>query len=489
MVHSPDQETPAKEEKVIKDENIYTILEKAIAEVFGTATLLFVGCMGCIGAEVSFAPHFGALSFGLAVAVAVQMYGHISGGHYNLCVTIAAVILKKIDLVLAGIYFISQTVGALLGYGLLMLVTNENDNKGVCVTQINPYIKVYQGFIIEMIISGFLISICCAVWDHRNTKNTDSIPIRFGLTLGSIFIATAQYTGASMNPARSLAPAIFQNMWKDHWVYWVAPILGSAGTALFYRFIFIEGLAKAGRKFISTLIIMVGEILGTATYIFLGCMGCISNTYPNMSFQFHPFNFGLGIALAIQLFGHISGAHFNPIVSIAALIMQTVKITMFPFYVLAQFIGVFLGYGLIMALVPETSAEHLCVTVPSSGVTDVQALFIETIGSFLLVMALCSVWDPRMKGLHDSLALKIGLMLSAIFLAVAQFTGSGLNPARSLVPAIFHGVWDAHWIYWVGPILGGGLIAPILYRFVLMHGISIEGKDQQPKSSEKEPVI
>lgn len=80
--------------------------------------------------------------------------------------------------------------------------------------------------------------VACAVWDNRNAKNTDSVPIRFGFTVTALALAFGPYTGCSMNPARSLAPAIWNNQWSHHWIYWFGPIGGSLLSSFMYKNIF-----------------------------------------------------------------------------------------------------------------------------------------------------------------------------------------------------------------------------------------------------------
>lgn len=77
-----------------------------------------------------------------------------------------------------------------------------------------------------------------AVWDKRNEKNTDSTALKFGLAVTCIATVFGPYTGCSMNPARSFAPAIWNNSWADHWIYWFGPIAGGAFGAFFYRSVF-----------------------------------------------------------------------------------------------------------------------------------------------------------------------------------------------------------------------------------------------------------
>lgn len=226
------------------------------AELIGTGFLVFVGCMGCMStmapggiphAQISF-------TFGFAVMFAIQIFGHISGAHLNPAVTVAAVVLGYVPYLLAPIYVVAQVIGAVLGFALLKAVTpgkffdakehfNAITNQtvrdyGVCSTIPNPEISSLQALAVEIMITLILILVCAGVWDHRNAKNTDSIPIRFGLTIAGLAMAGGPYTGASMNPARSFGPALLNGDWTQHWVYWLGPLLAAVVGAGGYKALF-----------------------------------------------------------------------------------------------------------------------------------------------------------------------------------------------------------------------------------------------------------
>ncbi|GJQ70300.1 hypothetical protein Trydic_g22738 [Trypoxylus dichotomus] len=224
-------------------------------------------------------------------------------------------------------------------------------------------------------------------------------------------------------------------------------------------------------KVCKVLVLCLSEMLGVALLMFFGCMGCIVDVHPIPTYVFAAFNFGLAVALAIQVVVHISGAHLNPAVSVAAWIMGKLELYLVPFYIIAQIIGGLIGYGFIIALLPDTYTDGLCVTVPNPLVSEVQALFLEIIGTTAMVLLVCSVWDPRNHGLFDSLSLKLGLMIATIFISIGPFSGGGFNPPRSFAPSVYHNVWKSHWVFWLGPMLGG-IIAPLLYRFTFLEGLS-----------------
>ncbi|XP_020277927.1 aquaporin AQPcic-like isoform X2 [Pseudomyrmex gracilis] len=218
-----------------------------LAELIGTSMLVFLGCMGCVGSLGVRTFHLQiAIAFGLAVMVVIQCIGHISSAHINPAVTVGSVVLGKKTLFEALIYFVSQMMGAILGYGMLKVVTPQHyltsttseKSDIFCVTNIHTELSAIQGLLVEGIATAILMMVVCSVWDPRNEKNGDSVPIKFGFTVTVLAITVGPYTGCSMNPARSFAPAIWNNQWEHHWIYWFGPIGGALISAFAYRTIF-----------------------------------------------------------------------------------------------------------------------------------------------------------------------------------------------------------------------------------------------------------
>ena len=218
-----------------------------LAETIGTSILLFVGCMGCVGGLGSEpTPLQISLTFGLAVMIVIQSIGHISDAHINPAITVGSVVLGKKTIPEGLVYLLSQIVGGILGFGMLKVVTPTGNLTSktlseadmFCVTDLHSELSAIQGLLLEGISTAILMLVACAVWDSRNVKNTDSVPIRFGLTVAALALAFGPYTGCSMNPARSLAPALWNNQWSHHWIYWFGPIGGALLSSFMYKTIF-----------------------------------------------------------------------------------------------------------------------------------------------------------------------------------------------------------------------------------------------------------
>ncbi|XP_017108120.2 aquaporin isoform X1 [Drosophila bipectinata] len=215
------------------------------AEMIATAMLMFLGCMGCVQNAVIINSNFqGSLNFGFVVLICIQCFGCVCGAHLNPAVTLAQYIYNMISLPMALAYFVAQMVGAFIGYGLLKAVLpdsaiySSDTPNGVCITALNSTLTSWQGVTVEFLITCVLIAICCGVWDPRNAKNTDSVAVRFGLAISCLSLTAGQLTGASMNPARSFAPAVWNGAWENHWIYWVGPMAGALVSSLIYKYVF-----------------------------------------------------------------------------------------------------------------------------------------------------------------------------------------------------------------------------------------------------------
>ncbi|XP_034936322.1 aquaporin-like isoform X2 [Chelonus insularis] len=234
---------------LIQDEcSAWDLAKSGLAELIGTAMLVFIGCMGCVGSlGTKPAPLQISFVFGFTVMLIIQSIGHISGAHINPAITVGAVVLGKKTLAAASVYFLAQCTGAILGYGLLKAVTpsillysssGPSTTDSFCVTDLHENISIIQGLLGEIIVTAILMFMTCAIWDVRNERNTDSTAIKFGLTVAVLCMALGPYTGCSMNPARSLAPAIWNNYWTHHWIFWFGPIGGALLASVMYRSMF-----------------------------------------------------------------------------------------------------------------------------------------------------------------------------------------------------------------------------------------------------------
>ena len=203
-----------------------------LAEFIGTFALVFVG----VGAIASGADGLAvAFAFGLTVAVMIAAVGGISFAHFNPAVTVGFFVLGRINFLQLLLYWSAEFLGAMAAILLLHFFygTERLGAVNYGVTQLTPDVSPFIGVGIEAVLTFFLFFVIasCVLQQHPQPG------LYIGFTVTLCAIAGGALTGASMNPARSFAPALAANDWTHHWVYWVGPILGASVAALTARFI------------------------------------------------------------------------------------------------------------------------------------------------------------------------------------------------------------------------------------------------------------
>jgi len=178
---------------------------------------------------------------------------------------------------------------------------------------------------------------------------------------------------------------------------------------------------------------------------------------------------GIGIGLAIashaQAFGHVSGGHLNPAVTLGMVVARKVSIIKGLLYVIAQMVGAICGSGIVYGCTPKAFRESLAANLLKNGVSIGGGFGVELFFTFMLVFFVFSVTDPKKKVEPYGQTLGIGIIIWVAHVCIIPYTNCSINPARSFGPAVVAGQWDDHWIFWVAPLLGG-VLAAVLYEFV-----------------------
>jgi len=207
----------------------------------------------------------------------------------------------------------------------------------------------------------------------------------------------------------------------------------------------------------------LAELLGTFLFFAIGlssvqAVGVLGAAAPLLVVV--PLAFGFGLLAAIFAFGHLSGGHFNPAVTVAMVIDGRTTPSDAVGYIVAQVIGAIAAAALVLALWGQ-AAVAATITKPGNGFSDIQALVFEAVltAGFLLVILSAT------KHASTHAALAIPLTLVAIHFAAVPFTGASFNPVRSLAPALLGGDLSQLWIYLVAPIVGA-VVAALVYRAV-----------------------
>lgn len=177
----------------------------SLAELLGTFTLVFVGCAAVTVAGETGGLPVAALAHGLVLVGLIYTYGHISGAHFNPAVTAGLLVGGKITLVSAAYYWVAQFAGGILGALVLSIILGSNANLGPTTGTLTTS-SVWSAALFEAIMTFFLVS---AVYQTAAFSRAGiNAAIAIGFTLAGSIFAGGAYTGASLNPARTLGPAL-----------------------------------------------------------------------------------------------------------------------------------------------------------------------------------------------------------------------------------------------------------------------------------------
>ncbi len=211
-------------------------LKKYIAEAIGTMILVFFGCGTAVITNGAIVPT--ALAFGLAIVAAAYAIGDISGCHVNPAVSLAMLITQKMSVKDFCGYVLGQMVGAFAGTGLLYAILYSTDF-GTANLGANAYggevnLTACGAFLIEIVLTFVFVYTILGVTSDKEKKHI--APIVIGLTLCFVHLIGIKLTGTSVNPIRSIAPAIVSGgeAVKQLWIFVVAPFVGAALSACTY---------------------------------------------------------------------------------------------------------------------------------------------------------------------------------------------------------------------------------------------------------------
>ena len=220
------------------------LLKKLVAELVGTYGLVLVSVATGMVDEISggrVTPVGGGIAVGLMVAAMIYTFGSVSGAHINPAVTLAFALNRQIDWKTALLYLPAQLAGAVLSSLTLYLLLGPVVVAGATL----PAAGVPQSLVMEFILAFFLMAVIMAVSLDRKIAGPVAA-FAIGGTVALEIIFAGPISGASMNPARSFAPALVAWEWHGHWLYWVGPICGAAAGGGLVRWL-LAG-SEAGRQ-------------------------------------------------------------------------------------------------------------------------------------------------------------------------------------------------------------------------------------------------
>ena len=221
----------------------------------------------------------------------------------------------------------------------------------------------------------------------------------------------------------------------------------------------------------------LAEAIATYGLVFFGPLSVIlaiasfGEGLTTMSVLFISLGHGGAIALMIYAFGHVSGAHINPAVTIPMMITRKIGVADGVGYIIFQLIGAVAAAGTLKVILPELGAKVNFATQggPSELINNSisSGFAIEAILTFFLVLVIfmSAVHKKASPGWHG---FTIGGMVFLIHLVAVPLTGASVNPARTFGPALISGFWEFHWLYWAAPIVGG-IIAGVLMNYIYVN--------------------
>jgi len=210
------------------------LLRASVAELIGTFALVFAGAGAVmVDAKTASLGHVGvAITFGLVIMVMIYAVGHVSGAHFNPAVSLAFALTRHFPWARVAVYWAAQAAGALLAAALLRASLGNAGHLGATL----PAGSDAQSFVWEIVLTAFLMFVIMAVaTDTRAVGEAAAIAI--GGTVGLDAMFGGPVSGASMNPARSLGPAVVSGDLHAVWIYLLAPLVGATVGAVAYQFV------------------------------------------------------------------------------------------------------------------------------------------------------------------------------------------------------------------------------------------------------------
>ena len=217
---------------------------------------------------------------------------------------------------------------------------------------------------------------------------------------------------------------------------------------------------------------LIAEAIGTFLFFFIGCGSVVLGDYLATNGGSGPGLLGVALAHGLALatlasaLGAVSGAHFNPAVTLAAWILGKIAPARAVGYVVAQLVGGLAAALALRVLLPETAWQPSAIGTPAlgAGITPIAGIAIEAILTVLLVLVIIGTTvdgrAPKIGGLA------VGLAVAAVVLMGGPLTGAAMNPARWFGPAVAAGAYANWYVWWIGPAIGSA-VAALLYRSTL----------------------
>lgn len=215
------------------------LAQRLTAEVIGTFTLIFIGAGSIIvtqGSVDAASVVAVALAHGLAIATMVSAVGHVSGGHFNPAVTVAAWVTRRMGSGAAVAYVLAQLAGGALGaFALRLLIPGDLwEPVSLGTPLVAPILADWQAIALEAVLTFLLVWVVFATALDPEGAFGKIAGLAIGLVITMDILVGGPFTGAAMNPARSFGPAVVSGELTGIWVYFLGPVIGGTVAALLY---------------------------------------------------------------------------------------------------------------------------------------------------------------------------------------------------------------------------------------------------------------
>ena len=210
----------------------------------GTMVLVLMGCgvavsLGCDPVNNIPAVVGTALAFGLAVVAMAYTIGGISGCHINPAITLGCWITKRIGAKDAILYMVFQVIGAFIGSAILFLLTSNSSLEGTGANNLQEGVTMWGGLIAEIVFTCVFVLVVLGATHKTNGATNNFAGLAIGLALVLVHLVCIRYTGTSVNPARSIAPAVFEcgEALTNLWIFIVGPFVGAILAAIIWKIV------------------------------------------------------------------------------------------------------------------------------------------------------------------------------------------------------------------------------------------------------------
>ena len=216
----------------------------------------------------------------------------------------------------------------------------------------------------------------------------------------------------------------------------------------------------------------LAEFIGTFSFFFVGIAAIVGTASPmsnGVGLIGIALAHGLALSVAVNVFGGVSGAHFNPAVTTGMLAAGRITLPKALQYIVAQLLAGVAAAVFCKAIFPATAvaATNLGLPLPAPWTSTSVVLAAEFVMTFILMISIYgTAVDERGKGVKIG-GFGIGLAVTGDILAGGPITGASMNPARSFGPALVQGDWTSHALYWIAPI-AGAVVAALVYEHVIL---------------------